>query len=113
MTYQPDKRHFVYVDFTPQAGTEQAGRRPGLVLSPKKFNIATGLAFVCPVTTRVKGGGFEVPIKMNSDGVTGAVLCDHLRSVDWLMRNMEFKGNCPEEIYLQVIARIEAIILPE
>lgn len=108
LPYQPERGHFVYLDFTPQAGTEQAGRRPALVLSPKTFNIATGLALVCPVTSEGKGGGFEVPIT-DEETIKGIVLCDHVRSVDWLARHIDFAGNARSELVDEVLARIEAI----
>lgn len=107
--YQPDRGHFVYLDFTPQAGTEQAGRRPGLVLSFRRYNIATGLAFVCPITSRVKGGSFEVPIP-SGNRITGAVLSDHLRSVDWISRKAQFHSQAPEELVDEVLARIAAVL---
>ena len=107
--YQPDRGHFVYLDFTPQSGTEQAGRRPALVLSASQFNIATGLMFACPVTSGAKGGPFEVPVPRGAK-VTGVILADQLRSVDWLSRNAEFHSSAPQDTTLEVLARIEAIL---
>lgn len=107
--YQPDRGHFVVLDFTPNAGTEQGGRRPALVLSPKRFNIATGLMLVVPVTNQVKGSPFEVPIPRGC-GVTGAILSDHVRSVDWLARNAQFKSEATDEIMCEVLGRLEAIL---
>lgn len=107
--YQPDRGHFVYLDFTPNAGTEQGGRRPALVLSPKRFNIATGLMLACPTTTQVKGSPWEVQI---SRGVLikGVVLSDHVRSVDWLARNTEYHSDATDEIMAEVLGRLEAIL---
>ncbi len=110
--YQPDRGHFIFLDFSPQAGTEQAGRRPALVLSPLAYNVATGLAFLCPVTNRIKGGAFEVPILPGAK-VTGVVLSDHLRSVDWIARNADFHSQAPTDLVLEVLARIEAILAIE
>ncbi len=110
--YQPDRGHFVFLDFSPQAGTEQAGRRPALVLSPLAYNVATGLVFLCPVTNRIKGGAFEVPIPPSAK-VTGVVLSDHLRSVDWIARNADFHSQAPTDLVLEVLARIEAILAIE
>ena len=107
--YQPDRGDFVYLDFTPQSGTEQAGRRPALVLSPQQFNIATGLAFACPATNQVKGGPFEVPIPRGAR-VNGVILSDHLRSLDWIARNAEFHSRADEQTVLEVLARVEAIL---
>ncbi len=101
--YQPDRG---------QAGTEQAGRRPALVLSPMAYNVATGLAFLCPVTNQIKGGAFEVPIPSGTK-VTGVVLSEHLRSVDWIARNADFHSQAPTDLVLEVLARIEAILAIE
>lgn len=118
--YQPDRGDFIFLDFSPQAGTEQAGRRPALVLSPMAYNIATGLAFLCPVTNQIKGGAFEVPIPPGAPAgapavtkVTGVVLSDHLRSVDWIARNADFHSQAPTDLVLEVLARIEAILAIE
>ena len=110
--YQPDSGHFIFLDFSPQAGSEQAGRRPALVLSPLAYNVATGLAFLCPVTNRIKGGAFEVPIPPGAK-VTGVVLSDHLRSVDWIARKADFHSQAPTDLVLEVLARIEAILAIE
>ena len=107
--YQPERGDFIYLDFSPQAGSEQAGRRPALVLSPLAYNVATGLVFVCPVTNQIKGGAFEVQISQDAK-VTGAVLSDHLRSVDWIARNADFHSAAPKDLVLEVLARIDAIL---
>src|SRR5690348_7522088 len=107
--YQPDRGDFVYLDFTPNAGTEQGGRRPALVLSPKDFNIRTGLMMACPVTTKVKNSPFEVQVPRGAR-LEGVVLSDHLRSVDWIARNAEMHSRAPEELMFEVLGRIEAIL---
>ncbi|MBT2134856.1 type II toxin-antitoxin system PemK/MazF family toxin [Croceibacterium sp. LX-88] len=107
--YQPDRGHFVELDFTPNAGTEQGGHRPALVLSPKRFNIATGLMIAVPVTNQVKGSPFEVKIPRGC-GVTGVVLSDHVKSVDWIARNTRFKSEASDELMCEVLGRIEAIL---
>lgn len=107
--YQPDRGHFIYLDFTPHAGTEQGGRRPALVLSPKKYNIATSLLVAVPVTNQLKGSPWEVPIPRGVK-VTGAVLSNQFRSVDWIARNAEFHSEATEEIMSEVLGRIEAIL---
>ena len=73
------------------------------------FNIATGLAFVCPLTNQVKGSAFEVPVPRGA-GLTGVVLSDHLRSVDWIQRNAQFHSKAPSDLMMEVIARLEAIL---
>lgn len=108
-SYLPDHGDFAYLDFSPQAGTEQALRRPSLILSPREFNLATGLAFACPLTNQVKGSRFEVAVPPGS-GLTGVVLSDHLRSLDWLARRAAFHGKAPCELVEEVLARIAAIL---
>jgi len=82
--YTPDRGDIAWISFDPQSGREQAKRRPAVVLSPRSYNEKTGLAIVCPITAHAKGYPFEV--KMYSEKVTGVVLSDHIRSVDWRTR---------------------------
>jgi len=110
--YQPDRGDFIYVDFTPQAGTEQAGRRPALVLSPRNFNIATGLAAVCPITNTSTGGQFEVPIPRGVK-LSGVILSHQFRTLDWLSRNADFHSKANEDLMWEVLGRIEAILTIE
>lgn len=107
--FQPQRGDFIYLDFAPHAGTEQAGRRPALVLSPFAFNVATGLALVCPVTNQVKGSAFEVPVPRGAQ-ITGVILSHQLRTLDWLARNAAFHSKSPEDTVFEVLARIEAIL---
>lgn len=107
--YQPDKGDFIYLDFTPHAGTEQGGRRPALVLSPMKYNIATSLAVVCPITSQVKGSPWEVTLPKGV-GVKGAVLANQFRSLDWLARRADFHSKATDDIMCEVLGRIEAIL---
>lgn len=97
------------MEWTPHAGTEQGGHRPALVLSAKDFNIATGLAFCCPITNQGKGSSFEVPLPRGV-GVSGFVLTDNLRSLDWIARNASFKSKVNQEVMWEVLGRIEAIM---
>ena len=87
--YVPDAGDIVWIDFDPQAGREQAGHRPALVLSPAAYNDKTSLMLCCPMTTRVKGYPFEVTIAGSKDGV---VLADQVKSLDWRRRNARLKG---------------------
>ncbi len=107
--YQPDRGDFVYLDFTPHAGTEQAGRRPALVLSPFDFNVATGLMVACPITNQAKSGSFDVEVPRGAQ-LTGVILSHQLKTVDWLARTAEFHSKAPEQTVLEVLARIEAIL---
>ena len=79
----------MWLSFTPQTGREQSGRRPALVLSPEAYNSKTGLALICPVTSKVKGYPFEVPLSTTA-GIQGVVLADQLRSLDWRARGAEW-----------------------
>lgn len=80
-SYIPDRGDVVWLDFTPHSGHEQMGIRPALVLSPASYNAKTGLAILCPITSRTKGYPFEVPIE--EAGVNGVVLSDQVKSLDW------------------------------
>lgn len=97
------------MDFTPQAGTEQAGRRPALVISPRDFNIATGLAAVCPITNTVTGSKFEVPIPRGVK-LQGVILTYQFRTVDWIVRDAKFHSRANEDLMWEVLGRIEAIL---
>lgn len=110
--YQPERGDFVWLDFTPNAGTEQGGRRPALVLSARDYNIATGHAFVVPVTSVTgKLSAFEVPVPrgvaFTKDSV---ILSNQIRDLDWTARGAEFHGKCDEETILAVLGRVEAIL---
>lgn len=107
--FQPDRCDVIWLDFTPNAGTEQGGRRPALVLSAKEFNIATGLAFVCPITSKGKGSRFEVPLPRGVS-VQGFVLTDHLRSLDWIERRATHVGKVDGNTMAEVLGRVEAIM---
>jgi len=107
--YQPDRGDFVYLDFDPQAGREQAGRRPALVLSPRKYNATVGLMIVCPITNQIKGRAFDVEIPAGHK-ISGAVLTDHLKSVDWRARKAAFVCTAPKEVMEEVLAKLEAVL---
>lgn len=109
VVYQPERGDFVWLDFDPQAGTEQAGHRPALVLSPRDFNIATGLAAVCPITNTGTGSKFEVDIPKGVK-LTGVILTSQFRTVDWLARNARFHSKANTDLMWEVIGRIDAIL---
>lgn len=109
MTYIPDRGDMVWTKFDPQAGHEQAGSRPALVLSRKLFNEASGLALFCPITGRQKGYPFEVPLPPNPD-VYGVVLVDHLKSLDWEIRPVEFIAKAPDAFLEIVIDRLNILL---
>lgn len=107
--YVPDRGELIWLSFDPQAGREQAGRRPALVLSPALYNGRTGLALVCPVTNRVKGYPFEVLLP-NGLAVSGAILADHLKSADWTARRVEFAGEAPLAVVTEVITKLQSLL---
>ena len=105
MSYVPDAGDIVWLEFSPQAGHEQAGRRPALVLSPAVYNDRAGLFICCPLTTKIKGYPFEVAI---SGQPANVALADQVRSLDWRIRKAAYKGKAtPEEIEaVRKIARL-------
>jgi mRNA interferase MazF len=105
----PERGDVVWLSFSPQAGREQAGRRPALVLTPIAFNRRVGLAFVCPITSRVKGYPFEVALRGTGD-VSGVVLVDQLRSLDWRARRAEPAGRAPTAVMADVMARLRPLL---
>lgn len=109
MTYVPDQGDIVWLDFNPQTGREQAGRRPALVVSPAAYNGKVRLALVCPITTKVKGYPFEVAIP---DGLTvsGVVLADQVRSLDWQRRNAQLIGKVPLTVIAEVVLKLKALL---
>jgi len=109
MAYVPDSGDIVWIMFNPQAGHEQAGYRPALVLSPKAYNGKVGLALLCPITNQVKGYPFEVLIPEGLE-VKGAILSDQVKSLDWKARNSEFACKLPTEKYNEVVKKLSALI---
>ena len=108
-TFVPDAGDFVWLTFDPQAGREQAGRRPALVLSPKIYNVRSSLALVCPVTNQAKGYPFEVAVPAGH-GASGVILADHLKSIDWKARHAERLGRCTDEVVEEVRAKLAALL---
>lgn len=109
--FVPERSDVVWLEFNPQAGGEQAGHRPALVISPKSYNRRVGLAIVCPITSRVKGYPFEVELPQGLE-VKGAILCDQVKSLDWHGRRATRFGSVPDAIMQEVTARIRALIDP-
>jgi mRNA interferase MazF len=105
----PARGDVVWLSFSPQAGREQAGRRPALVLTPAPFNGRVGLAFVCPITSRVKGYPFEVALR-GVDQVAGVILVDQLRSLDWRARRAEPAGKAPAHVMAEVVAKLRPLL---
>ena len=105
----PRRGDLVWLDFTPQAGHEQAGRRPALILSPENYNRKTGLALACPITNQAKGYPFEVPLAAGLT-ITGVVLSDHVRSIDWRARRAERAGQAGADTLAEVAGKLTALI---
>ena len=107
--YVPERGDVVWLNFNPQAGHEQAGKRPAFVLSPASYNRKVGLALFCPITNQVKGYPFEVVLP---DGlpVTGAVIADQVKSLDWQARNAALITQLSAEIVEAVLARTRALL---
>ena len=107
--YIPQCGDAVRISLNPQAGHEQAGRRPAVVLSPRSYNGKTGLAILCPITSHIKGYPFEVVLP---DGlrVSGAVLSDQVKSLDWRVRNSELICTLPDEIVSEIMQKLGALL---
>lgn len=106
--YIPEKGDIVWLDFKPQKGHEQRGRRPALVVSYKAYNEKIGLALFCPITSKEKGYPFEVLVDGNK--IHGCVLSDQVKSLDWKMRNVEFIEKLEKERLTEVITKILVMI---
>ena len=107
--YVPDRGDIVWLTFNPQAGREQSGRRPALVISPKSYNGRVGLALCCPITSRIKGYPFEV-ILPDELKTTGAVLSDQIRSLDWRTRNAERLTKAPLHVVTDVLEKVRTLV---
>jgi mRNA interferase MazF len=111
MAKVPQRGDVVWLSMSPQAGHEQAGRRPALVLSPRSYNGKVGLAILCPITSRVKGYPFEVPIPSGLP-IEGAVLSDQAKSLDWKARRAEFICKLPSDTTLEVLQKLGTLLTP-
>ena len=105
LAYVPRRGDAVWLTFTPQAGHEQAGRRPAAVLSPLSYNAKVGLALLCPITSAIKGYPFEVNLPHGLP-VSGAILADQIKSLDWQARDVEFICALPDAITREVLQKI-------
>ena len=110
-SYVPDRGDAIWLEFDPQAGHEQAGRRPAIVLSPADYNVRSSLAIVCPITRHQKGYPFETALP-NDLPISGVVLADHARSLDWRARHAELICPLSEDIVEEVAAKLIALITP-
>ena len=111
MTYVPKRGDVVWLSFTPQAGHEHAGRRPGVVLSPEPYNSKVGLCLACPITTQQKGYPFEVVLSTGLP-VSGVVLSDQIKSLDWRIRKAEYICTLTGAAIGEILAKV-AVLLQE
>jgi len=110
--YVPDRGHAVWMNFNPQAGHEQAGHRPALVISPASYNGRTGLLLCCPITSQIKGYPCEVKIEGNPL-ISGVVLADQVKNLDWRVRGVKFVTEVEDSVLEEVVAKFEALLRSE
>ena len=107
--YTPERGDLIWITLDPQAGHEQAGRRPVVVLSPATYNGKVGLALLCPVTGQIKGYPFEVQIP-GGLAITGVILADQVKSLDWHSRQAEFAGALPAATVAEVLRKLDTLL---
>lgn len=106
----PARGDLAWITFSPDAGHEQSGRRPAIVISPREYHQKTTFAVVCPITSTVKGYPFEVPLPAEC-AISGAVLSDQIKSIDRHARKIEVIGRAPERIMDEITAKLKALLL--
>ena len=109
--YVPDRGDAIWINLNPQAGHEQSGRRPAIVLSPLAYNGKVGLAILCPITSQIKGYPFEVVIPSNI-GVSGAILSDQVKSLDWRVREAELISKLPDATIAETMRKLGTLLFP-
>ena len=107
--YVPDRCDIVWLDFNPNIGHEQAGKRPAVVITPKNYNEKTGLAIFCPITSKIKNYPFEVKLPSYCK-IKGVILVDQIKSLDWKRRNAAFVFKLHEYILNEVIEKLKLLI---
>lgn len=105
----PNRGDLVWLQFNPQAGHEQAGWRPAIVISPLLYNRKTGLALFCPITSQIKGYPFEVVLPADLE-ISGAILSDQLKSLDWRARKAKRICSAPTQIIEEVLAKVRVLV---
>ena len=108
-SYIPDRGDVIWISLNPQAGHEQSGRRPALVLSPSSYNGKVGLSILCPITNQIKGYPFEVLLPIDLE-VSGVALSDQVKNLDWRSRKAEYICTLPEEITVEVLNKLNALL---
>lgn len=107
--YIPGRGDLVWITFNPQAGHEQAGRRPAVVLSPLEYNARVGLALLCPITSQMKGYPFEVAVPEGLP-VSGVILSDQVKCLDWRARYVELVCCLPSEVTRDVLGKLGTLL---
>ena len=107
--YVPDRGDIVWLQFNPQAGHEQAGHRPALVLSPASYNRRSGLMLCCPMTSQRKGYPFEVVVEVDTDHES-VVLADQVKSLDWKVRKAVKKGTASIDVIAETLSKLQTLL---
>lgn len=108
--YVPERGDIVWLAFDPQAGHEQAGHRPALVLSPAAYNGLRGMMLCCPITSRVKGYPFEVRVMSATAQTEGVVLADQIKCLDWRARKAKKKGRAGPQVVRETLSKLSALL---
>ena len=109
MAYVPERGDVVWISLNPQVGHEQAGRRPAVVVSPRSYNAKVGLGLFCPITSHAKGYPFEVSLPAGLP-VSGVVLADQVKSLDWRVRQAEFAARLPGNTSAEVLGKLAVLL---
>jgi mRNA interferase MazF len=107
--YCPNAGDLVWIDLNPTLGHEQSGHRPAIVLTPRQYNVRSGLCIICPITSRARGYPFEVAIP-DGHGISGIILVDQVRSVSWEKRYVKRAGVAPVQLLDDVRERLAALL---
>ena len=107
--YSPERGDVVWLNFDPQSGHEQKGKRPAVVISPKEYNEKVGLGLFCPITSRIKNYPFEV--KIVNEKIDGVILSDQIKSLDWKAREIEFISKITAKEVSEVIGKINVLLI--
>ena len=109
--YIPAQGDLVILTFDPQAGHEQMGRRPAIVVSVTPLNRATSMAFCCPITNTSRGTPFHIPVPTET-GLTGFVMCEQMKSIDYRTRQIQQVGEAPKDFFNDVLAVLDSCLFP-
>jgi mRNA interferase MazF len=107
--YCPDAGELVWIDLNPTVGHEQSGHRPAIVLTPRQYNVRSGLCIICPITSRARGYPFEVAIP-GGHAISGVILVDQVRSVSWEKRYVKIAGVVPAKLLDEVRERLAVLL---